>query len=352
MNNNKTKDYLIMSAESSLTASEINRVVDTLHKIYPPKQTHVDSESKSSKVIEHHSKYHADPQTEINNMQTTDRQLSQKSKPDIQLSEAEAQNVVTQDNDNQNNTQSGHRKSVQKPISSIQLSKETEIQVDNNNNNKTLTAGDNNETNETTNLNKTQVQKSQTKRSQSQKSQKRRQRKQKKQEQQQQYEQDQQNLQIQLQRIEDNQMRIVHALKSKCSAIIRVSQQIPNNRWPPEMGIGQLESLACTWYDGYNVFCTESDATNKDFTDENLRKTEVENATYPESKSSSSERRDKDERHKSQDKYYSSSSSSSSSSKKSKHKDRDDEEDEEKESSDDSDHDPDSKTFVNKRAWP
>jgi hypothetical protein len=125
----------------------------------------------------------------------------------------------------------------------------------------------------------------------------------------------------------DNQMRIAQALALKIPAVVRCAQPLPNHRWPGGMHVNRPDARdtpdnAFTWYDGFNVFATESDATTKTFSDDKLRRTQVKNAKYPESGSSSS-----------------SSSSSSRSS-------RDDDGD------GDDGGEGDTATFVHKRAWP
>lgn len=115
-------------------------------------------------------------------------------------------------------------------------------------------------------------------------------------------------LQDRMEVLMDNQMRITQALALKIPAVVRCSQPLPNHRWPGRMRVNRPDTRdmpegSFTWYDGFNVYSTESDATSKQFSDDKLRRTQVTNAKYPENK-------------------------------------------------DDDDDGDDSKTFVHKRAWP
>lgn len=91
----------------------------------------------------------------------------------------------------------------------------------------------------------------------------------------------------------DNQMRIAQALALKIPAVVRCTQPLPNHRWPGGMNVssrltaidmpdGPDGETPFTWYDGFNVYATENDATTKQFSNEKLRSTQVENAKYPE----------------------------------------------------------------------
>jgi hypothetical protein len=79
----------------------------------------------------------------------------------------------------------------------------------------------------------------------------------------------------------DNQMRLAQAVACNCPAVIKCVQPLPNHRWPAEMGVGRKDSPSITWFDGFNVFATESDATAKQFDDDRLRRTQVECPDYP-----------------------------------------------------------------------
>ena len=85
----------------------------------------------------------------------------------------------------------------------------------------------------------------------------------------------------------DNQMRIAQALTLKIPAIIRCCQPLPNHRWPGGMHVDRPDSRDMglnefTWYDGFNIYATESDATQKTFSDAKLIKSQVENVEYSE----------------------------------------------------------------------
>lgn len=107
----------------------------------------------------------------------------------------------------------------------------------------------------------------------------------------------------------DNQMRITQALALKIPAVVRCAQTLPSHRWPGGMRVNRPDARdmpegSFTWYDGFNVYATETDATSKQFSNEKLKRTQVKNAKYPEN------------------------------------------------TDDDDDDNQDTKTFVHKRAWP